>query len=210
MEYKSFYNYDVYDDGRVFSHYQNRFLRIKPDNFGYIVGTFYIEGKPKKVKVHRLVAKLFLGEPPEGKTLINHVDGNKQNNSVSNLEWCDYLENNEHARRTGLNKISESNKKRYQDPEYRRKQGQKISQTLLNNGMTKGEHNGRFRYRITDQTGKIYSRTELANLLERSQSNTDAWIKKASLGDVPQTFKNLGISVVDTKLESQSTIENTH
>lgn len=209
MEYKTFYNYDVYDDGRIFSHYQNRFLNIKPDTHGYIVGTFYVEGKPKKIKVHRLVAKLFLGEPFEGKTLINHIDGNKQNNSVSNLEWCDYLENNSHARRIGLNKISESNRKRYIDPEYRKKQGQKISATILANGSQKGENNGRFRYRISDLNGKIYSRIELATLLGRSQSNTDAWIKKASLGKVPQLFKDFGISVVDTKLKSQSTIEST-
>lgn len=202
MECKSFYNYEVYSDGRIYSHYQERFLNIKPDNFGYIVGTFFIDGKPKKIKVHRLVAKLFLGEPPEGKTLINHIDGNKQNNSVENLEWCDYLENNSHARRTGLNKISESNRLRYSDPEYRKKQGERISATFLASGITKGERNGRFRYRITDSSGKIYSRTELATLLGRSQSNTDAWIKKASLGDIPQIFKDFGISVVDTKLKS--------
>lgn len=209
MEYKNFHNYDVYDDGRIFSHYRNRFLDIKPDNFGYLVGTFFIEGKPKKIKVHRLVAKLFIGEPPEGKPLINHIDGNKQNNAVSNLEWCDYTENNSHARRTGLNNISEANRRRYADPEYRKRQGQKISATRLALGISKGEKNGRFRYRISDKSGKIYSRTELASLIGRSQSNTDAWIKKASLGDIPKVFEDFGISVVDTQLKSQSTIEST-
>ncbi len=208
MNFKSFYNYDIYEDGRIYSHYRNRFLEIQPDSFGYRVGTFYIEGKVKKIKIHRLVAKLFLGEAPKGKPLINHIDGNKLNNHVSNLEWCTYSENNGHARKMGLNNVSDSNRKRYSDPAYRKKQGEKISKSLLERGVTKGENNGRFRYRIFDTNGKMYSRNELANLISRSQSNTDAWIKKAANGDVPQIFLDFGITVKDTKSKSQSTIES--
>lgn len=208
MKFKSFYNYDVYEDGRIYSHYRNRFLSIKPDNFGYLVGVFYIDGKAKKIKVHRLVAKLFLGEPPEGKPLINHIDGNKQNNSVENLEWCSYTENNVHARNMGLNNISDSNRRRYLDPEYRKKQGKHISKILLETDANKGENNGRFRYRIYDKEGKIYSRSELAKLLNRSQSNTDVWIKKAANGEIPKIFLDFGITVIDTKSKSLSTIEN--
>ena len=202
MNFKSFYNYDVYEDGRIYSHYRERFLDIKPDNFGYKVGVFYINGKAKKIKVHRLIAKLFLGEPPKGKPLINHIDGNKQNNHVSNLEWCSYTENNSHARKMGLNNVSESNRKRYKDPEYRRKQGEKISKVLLERESTKGTNNGRFRYHIEDTQGNTYSRAELAKLISRSQSNTDAWIKKAANGDMPQIFLDFGITVTDTKSKS--------
>ena len=46
--------------------------------------------------VHRLVAKAFLPEC-EGKTIVNHIDGNKQNNNVNNLEWSTYSENTIHA-----------------------------------------------------------------------------------------------------------------
>lgn len=202
MNFKSFYNYDVYEDGRIYSHYRERFLDIKPDNFGYKVGVFYINGKAKKIKVHRLIAKLFLGEPPKGKPLINHIDENKQNNHVSNLEWCSYTENNSHARKMGLNNVSESNRKRYEDPEYRRKQGEKISKVLLEREATKGTNNGRFRYHIEDTQGNTYSRAELAKLISRSQSNTDAWIKKAANGDMPQIFLDFGITVTDTKSKS--------
>lgn len=61
-------------------------------------------------KVHRLVAETFI-ENPYGKPTVNHIDGNKANNHISNLEWNTYSENQQHAYDTGLcpknkNKIS--------------------------------------------------------------------------------------------------------
>ncbi|MFP7288016.1 NUMOD4 domain-containing protein [Shouchella clausii] len=52
--------------------------------------------KDKTWLVHRLVAMAFL-DKPEGKDYINHIDGNRANNCVENLEWCDHTENNNHA-----------------------------------------------------------------------------------------------------------------
>ena len=52
-------------------------------------------------QVHRLVARAFFGNK-EGFD-VNHKDGNKQNNTISNLEWCTHKENMQHAFRTGLN-----------------------------------------------------------------------------------------------------------
>lgn len=51
--------------------------------------------------IHRYVAFAFI-PLVEGKTLINHKDGNKSNNCVDNLEWCTHTENMRHARDTGL------------------------------------------------------------------------------------------------------------
>lgn len=52
-------------------------------------------------RVHRLVAKLFIPNP-EGKETVNHIDGNKLNNRVDNLEWADRKEQLYHAYKTGL------------------------------------------------------------------------------------------------------------
>ena len=57
---------------------------------------------PKQYQLHRLIAKVFL---PNfyGKPVVNHKDGNKQNNKLFNLEWSTYSENSQHAIDTGLN-----------------------------------------------------------------------------------------------------------
>lgn len=56
---------------------------------------------PKRY-VHRLVMQAFVGEPPAGMNDVNHIDGDKTNNCLSNLEYCNRLHNVRHAIRTGL------------------------------------------------------------------------------------------------------------
>ena len=62
---------------------------------GYLRVYLYKNGKRKHHKVHRLVAHAFIPNP-EHKSQVNHIDGNKKNNSVTNLEWATDEENKLH------------------------------------------------------------------------------------------------------------------
>lgn len=94
-------NYLVTVDGRVFSLHTMRFLTLlKKNDYTYIkIGS-------KSYRVHRLVAQTYLPNL-EGKATVNHIDGNKANNMLCNLEWMTQSENMKHACNTGLRPISE-------------------------------------------------------------------------------------------------------
>ena len=70
---------------------------------GYYVFDLCKNGKSKKTKIHRIVAQHFLPNP-DNHNVVNHKDGNKSNNHISNLEWCSQKFNNEHAYITKLRK----------------------------------------------------------------------------------------------------------
>ena len=72
----------------------------KPHHSGYI----YLRVNIQKYALHRLVAQTFIPNP-ENKPFVNHIDGNKINNSVDNLEWCTCAENNLHNHKIGLIKV---------------------------------------------------------------------------------------------------------
>lgn len=89
---------------------KGKILKQAINSHGYPCVTIkYLDGHQRVVGVHRLVALAFLPNP-DNKPQINHIDGNKQNNHVSNLEWCTASENLKHAFRTGLNKGSHHRK----------------------------------------------------------------------------------------------------
>jgi hypothetical protein len=82
---------------------QGRVLKNYKAKNGYYVVNLSDGKELKQHYVHFLVAQAFLGVR-QGRLTINHKDGNKLNNNVSNLEYCTYAENNRHAVQTGLNK----------------------------------------------------------------------------------------------------------
>ena len=71
----------------------------KPHHSGYI----YVRVNIKKYGLHQLVCQTFLPNL-ENKPFVNHIDGNKANNSLENLEWATCSENNLHNFKIGLNK----------------------------------------------------------------------------------------------------------
>lgn len=70
---------------------------------GYMVVSLHKKGDVEVANVHRLVAQAFISNP-NNYPIINHIDGNKKNNNVSNLEWTTYSRNNQHALDKGLRK----------------------------------------------------------------------------------------------------------
>lgn len=76
-------------------------LSQKINRYNYLVATISKDNKPKSVHVHQLVAKAFLPNHLN-RPCVNHIDGNRQNNKVENLEWVDYFENMKHAVNAGL------------------------------------------------------------------------------------------------------------
>lgn len=75
--------------------------KIQDNGKGYKVICLYKNNEKKQLLVHRLVANAFIPKI-KGKGFVNHKNGNKNDNRVENLEWCNQFENMQHAYKTGL------------------------------------------------------------------------------------------------------------
>ncbi|MEE1050202.1 MAG: NUMOD4 domain-containing protein [Clostridia bacterium] len=94
---------EVSNEGRVRSLLTGtpRVLKTQVDNRGYHRIRVTIEREKKSYKVHREVANAFINNP-DNLPQVNHKDGDKNNNSASNLEWVTNKENAHHAIKNGL------------------------------------------------------------------------------------------------------------
>ena len=104
----------VSDDGKIYTldhsylrkngrldNRKGKQLRPSVDKDGYERVVLTKDGIRKTYSVHKLVSLAFIPNP-ENKTTINHIDGNKRNNNVSNLEWATEKENQNHKWKNGL------------------------------------------------------------------------------------------------------------
>ena len=89
--------YLIDEDGNIFDIKENKYRKPTITEKGYLKMSFYINGKYKRFFIHRLVMMVFNPVENMDKFQINHIDGNKLNNNVKNLEWCTLLENMQHA-----------------------------------------------------------------------------------------------------------------
>jgi NUMOD4 motif/HNH endonuclease len=94
-------NYSVSDLGRVRNDKTGRIMKTPATVKGYLHLNLVKETGKSIVLVHRLVGKTFIPNP-ENKPQINHIDGNKKNNNVTNLEWVTQSENIRHAFDNGM------------------------------------------------------------------------------------------------------------
>jgi len=108
---------------------------------GYLQVGLRKNGTRKYLSVHRLVALHFI-DNPENKTQVNHIDCNKQNNHVSNLEWVSSKENLLHARKHGLRDNMPRGEKHVNYGMYgeRSKSAKKVVRYNRNTGETKLYH----------------------------------------------------------------------
>lgn len=92
-------SYFITREGKVFSVRFGTTRELSPfiDGHGYPT----VDIQRKKINLHTLVAQAFISERPQG-LVINHIDGNKLNNTVENLEYVSSKENSIHAVKNGL------------------------------------------------------------------------------------------------------------
>jgi hypothetical protein len=104
--------YRVSNTGEIYSVYRGKLRKPKITPKGYCEINLWkpneTSNDQKYFRIHRLVAEAFIANP-QGKPQINHIDGNKLNNCVDNLEWCTPSENIQHSIDTGLQPVGMPN-----------------------------------------------------------------------------------------------------
>jgi DNA-binding transcriptional regulator YiaG len=103
--------YEINRKGEIWSNYKKgKILIPQPDKDGYLTLTFCKNKKRFGVKIHRLVAQIFIPNP-DNLPQVNHKDGNKENNWDWNLEWATNSSNQKHAYTTGLKSPNDNQKR---------------------------------------------------------------------------------------------------
>jgi len=101
-EHPRFRGYWVTEDARIFSAKSGEMVELCQEllHTGYKRVKIYHEGRRWRMKVHRMVAEIYI-KNPEGKGEVNHIDGVRTNNMAENLEWCTHSENMKHGYSVG-------------------------------------------------------------------------------------------------------------
>jgi hypothetical protein len=99
-------SYYITEDGKCFNEKTHKFLKGQIGKNGYISYNLTLpNGSKKRVYAHRLVALYYIPNHRKQATEVNHIDGNKINNCIDNLEWVTPSENQQHALNTELRRF---------------------------------------------------------------------------------------------------------
>lgn len=93
-------NYIIFSDGRLYNYKTKKFKKATPTRDGYLTYGIFKNGKNKTTQAHRLVAKHFLKDYSEH-LVVNHIDFNRKNNNVQNLQMCTVKQNVNHSSKVG-------------------------------------------------------------------------------------------------------------
>ena len=99
VKIEGFEKYEVSNLGKVRNIKSGRILKPHLNHNGYLKHHLYRHDKQKELFLHRIIAIAFIDNPGK-KPQVNHIDENKLNNDLSNLEWCTGRENIIHGTRT--------------------------------------------------------------------------------------------------------------
>lgn len=168
-------------EGHIYSYRTNKFLSPSKNKRGYLHVTFTKDGKRYDYRVQRLVAMTFI-DNPENKEQVNHIDGNKLNNCIQNLEWVTAEENIEHAKTHHLFKTTCTT------PPIRTKDGAQVAYVFTN--IYNGEQFIIFGFRKLRKQFKISGYTY--GIIQK-HANTGDYIKSGIL-------KGLRVDKVDLKV----------
>lgn len=111
VEYRRYFfdgistDYFIGANGTVYSDHRRRLLSITKNHAGYHMVHMVLGNHKMNVAVHKLVALTFIGQKPSEVHQVDHVDGNKDNNHYTNLEWVTPSENIKRSLKLGLRKI---------------------------------------------------------------------------------------------------------
>lgn len=100
-------SYYITEEGQCYNSNTGKYLKgqenVKNGYFSY--NLTMPNGDKKRCYAHRLVAEAYLPKDDVNKNQVNHIDGNKLNNAINNLEWVSQSENQQHAIKNGLKKV---------------------------------------------------------------------------------------------------------
>lgn len=131
---------------RIKSSGKLKIMKQQVDIDGYFTVVLHLNGVAYFRRVNRLVAQAFI-DNPENKPEVNHIDGNKQNNTIENLEWVTTQENIIHAWKHELAHANSGEK--HPNSKYTEKDVRKVCKYLVQNVYTMKE--------ISEKTGVSYT-----------------------------------------------------